>query len=136
VDRAPRIGDREIIEGLATLQSEQTVLQTQMTGLQQQVEGLKESLQQQVNGLQQQINDLKEFTNQRFDSLEWMFQLFISIGLALLGVAFSILGMIARVLWNQQKRLIIIETSLETQKDEISFLKHLIERFLPPQGVA
>ncbi|MBI5185319.1 MAG: hypothetical protein HZA01_06285, partial [Nitrospinae bacterium] len=46
------------------------------------------------------------------------------------------------ILWNQQKKLTQIETSLEAQKEELSFLKSLIEKLqalieklLPPRGV-
>jgi hypothetical protein len=40
-----------------------------------------------------------------------------------------------RMLWIHQAGLTQIKTSLETQKDELVFLKTLIERLLPPKGV-
>ena len=103
VEVAPRISDREIIESLAELK----------TG------------QQAIN---KRIDDLQVSTNQRFDTLQWMLGLFIT-------VALFILGAMGRILWVNQARLVQIETSLETQKDELSFLKALIERLLPPKGV-
>lgn len=63
-----------------------------------------------------------------FDTFQWMLGLFITIALFLLGIA-------VRILWDQRKQLAKIGTSRETQKDEISFLKNLIEKLLPPKGV-
>jgi len=37
--------------------------------------------------------------------------------------------------WQMHRRQTQVETTLETQKDEISFLKTLIEKLLPPRGV-
>ncbi len=105
VETAPRISDREIIEGLAELKAGQLVLQ------------------QRINSLEQQLNERINGLQQRFDTLERMFDRFISIALALLGIAFSLLGVIGKILWNQQKRMLVIETSLETQRGELAFLK-------------
>ena len=80
------------------------------------------------NALQQQINDLKESTNKRFDILQWMFGIFITISLV-------ILGFVLRMQWQMHGRQTQMETALETQKDELSFLKSLIEKLLPPKGV-
>ncbi|MBI5187336.1 MAG: DUF1640 domain-containing protein [Nitrospinae bacterium] len=161
VEVAPRISDREIVEKLARLEEGQRAIQQQINDLrestqqqindlrestQQQIGDLKESTQQQISDLkestndlkestQQQINDLKESTNKRFDVIQWMLGLFIT-------VALSLMGIMGRILWNQQKKLTQIETSLEAQKEELSFLKSLIEKLqalieklLPPRGV-
>jgi len=100
VETAPRISDREIIEKLAELKAGQT-------GLQKQINDQKISLQQQItdvkDSLQQQITDLKESTNKRFDTLQWMLGLFITIALFLLGI-------FGRMLWNQQKDLSRMKT--------------------------
>ncbi len=121
VDVAPRISDKEIIESLAELKAGQVALQ-------QQINDLKVST-------QQQINDMKESTNKRFDILQWMLGIFISISL-------TVMVIMGRILWNQQKKLTEIETSLKAQKEEISFLKvlieklqTLIEKLLPPRSV-
>lgn len=60
--------------------------------------------------------------------IEWMLGFFTGVALFLLGIA-------GWMFWNQQKKMTQIETSLETQKDELSFLKTLIEKLLPPKGV-
>ena len=114
VQTAPRISDREIIESLAQLKAGQNALQ-------QQINDLKEST-------NKRFDDMNKSVNKRFDTLQWMLGLFITIALFLLGI-------VVRILWNQRKQLAEIETSLETQKDEISFLKNLIEKLLPPKGV-
>jgi len=115
VEKAPRISDREIIEGLAELKAGQKALQ-------QQINDLKEST-------RQQIGDLRESTNRRFDVLQWMFGVFITLALAILGALW-------RILWHQQKRLSVIEATLETQKDEMAFIKGLIDKLLLARGVA
>ncbi|MBI5187372.1 MAG: hypothetical protein HZA01_16825, partial [Nitrospinae bacterium] len=83
VEVDPRISDREIIEKLARLEEGQR-------GVQQQINDLKESTQQQINDLkestQQQTNDLKESTNKRFDIIQWMLGLFITVALSLMGI--------------------------------------------------
>jgi len=126
VEKAPRISDREIIEGLAELKAGQKALQ-------QQINDLKESTQIQINDLKestrQQIGDLRESTNRRFDVLQWMFGVFITLALAILGALW-------RILWHQQKRLSVIEAALETQKDEMAFIKGLIDKLLLARGVA
>ena len=45
---------------------------------------------------------------------------------AFITVAISLMGIMADT-WSQQKRLTHIETSLEAQKEEIAFIKALIE---------
>ncbi|MBI5186604.1 MAG: hypothetical protein HZA01_12885 [Nitrospinae bacterium] len=124
VEVAPRISDREIIEGLANIRGDIKELKAEIKRLD---EGQR--------AIQQQINDLKESTNKRFDDingrfdiLQWMLGLFIT-------VALSLMGIMGRILWNQQKKLTQIETSLEAQNEELSFLKSLIEKLLPPRGV-
>jgi len=144
VERAPRISDREIIESLSELKVGQKALQQQINDLkestqqqindlkgsmQQQINDLKESTQQQIGSVQQQINGLQESTNRRFDVLQWMFGVFITLALAILSALW-------RILWHQQRRLSVIEASLETQKDEMAFIKGLIDKLLLARGVA
>jgi len=139
VATAPRISDREIIEGLAELKAGQLVLQQRIDSLEQQLNSRINSLEQQlnsrinsleqqlsnrINGLEQQFNERINGLQQRFDTLELMLGLFITVALSLFGV-------IGKILWNQQKRMLVIETSLETQKDELAFLKQLVESLLP-----
>ncbi|MBI3601130.1 MAG: hypothetical protein HY097_10900 [Nitrospinae bacterium] len=135
VEVAPRISDREIIESLAELKAGQSALQ-------QQINDLKESANKRFDDTNRRIDDLKESNNKQFDgvnkrldTLQWLLGLFIT-------VALSLMGIMGRILWNQQKKLTQIETSLEAQKEELSFLKTLmeklqtlIEKLLPPRGV-
>ena len=116
VEVAPRISDREIVERLTRVE-----------------EGIK-ALQQQIADTNKRIDDLKESTNARFDDmnrrfdiLQWMFGLFITISLI-------ILGFVLRMQWQMHRRQTQMETTLETQKDELSFFKNLIEKLLPPRG--
>jgi hypothetical protein len=110
VEVAPRISDREIIESLTELKAGQ------------------QAMNKRIDDLQVSTNRQFDDMNKRFDTLQWMLGLFMTIAL-------FILGAMGRILWSHQARLAQIETSLETQKDELSFLKSLIERLLPPKGV-
>ncbi|HAP66738.1 MAG TPA: hypothetical protein DCQ99_02755 [Nitrospinae bacterium] len=121
VEVAPRISDREIIEGLADIRGDIKKLEAKVEG------DIKELKAGQI-ALQQQINDLREL-------IKWMLGILISI-------SFTVMMIMGRILWNQQKKLTEIETSLKAQKEEISFLKILIEKLqilieklLPPRGV-
>jgi len=109
VERAPRISDREIVERLTRLE-----------------EGQKH-LDKRFDGVDKRIDDLRSEMNSRFNILQWMLGLFITIALV-------ILGFVLRMQWQMQRRQTRMETSLETYKDELAFLKGLIEKFLPPKG--
>ena len=102
VERAPRISDREIVERLTRLE-----------------EGQKH--------LEKRIDDLRSEMNSRFNILQWMLGLFITIALV-------ILGFVLRMQWQMQRRQTRMETTLETYKDELAFLKGLIDKLLPPKG--
>ncbi|MBI5185436.1 MAG: hypothetical protein HZA01_06885 [Nitrospinae bacterium] len=131
VEIAPRISDREIIENLSDLRGDIKELRAGQNALQQQINDLKESTNKRFDDMNKRFDDV----NGRFDTLQWMLGLFIT-------VALSLIGIMGRILWNQQKKLTQIETSLEAQKEELSFLKSLIEKLqslieklLPPRGV-
>ena len=79
-------------------------------------------------GLNNRIDDLRSEINSRFNTLQWMLGLFITIALV-------ILGFVLRMQWQMNRRQSRMETMLETHKDEIAFLKDLIEKLLPPKGV-
>ena len=110
VERAPRISDREIVERLTRLE-----------------EGQK-SLEKRFDDVNRRIDDLRSEMNSRFDSMQWMFGLFITITLV-------ILGFVLRMQWQMHRRQTRIETTLEAHKDALAFLKNLIEKLLPPKGV-
>ena len=139
METAPRISDREIIEGLSTIRGDINELRTSIRG---EINELRASLRGEISELRTEIKRLddgqkaleKRF-GERFDVLQWMLGLFIT-------VAISLMGIMGRILWTQQKRLTQIETTLEAQKEEISFIKalieklqSLIEKLLPPRGV-
>lgn len=110
IEVAPRISDREIIEGLANIRGD--------------IKEVKADLRRLEDG---QKNLEKQF-EKRFDIIQWMFGLFIT-------VTTVILGFVLRMQCQMQKRQTMVETSLETQKDELSFIKGLIEKLFPPKGV-
>ena len=109
VETAPRISDREIVERLTKLE-----------------EGQKH-LEKQIDNVNKRIDDLRSEMNTHFNTLQWMLGLFITIALV-------ILGFVLRMQWQMQRRQTRMETSLQTYKDELAFLKGLIEKLLPPKG--
>lgn len=111
VEVAPRISDKEIIELLASLKEGQRLL--------------NERIDQVEASLNERINQVERNINQRFDDIKWF------IG-TMMGVLMVING---AVLGYVLKRQGSIEKSLETQKDEIQFLKSVVEKLLPPKGV-
>ena len=110
VETAPRISDREIVERLARLE-----------------EGQK-NLERRLDDLRSEMNGRFEAVGDRFDTLQWMLGLFITITLV-------ILGFVLCMQWQMHRRQTRVETTLETHKDELAFLKGLIEKLLPPKGV-
>ena len=130
VEVAPRISDREIIEGLAEIRGDIKKLEAEVKG------DIKE-LRAEINAVREEIKAVdkrfdavdKRFDdmNSRFDDLRWMFSIFITISIV-------ILGFVLRMQWQMHKKQTQVETILETQKDELAFLKRLIEKFLPPKG--
>ncbi|MBI4744968.1 MAG: hypothetical protein HY786_00110 [Deltaproteobacteria bacterium] len=142
VEVAPRISDREIIEGLANIRGDVKELRAEIKRLEDGQKALEKRFDDMNNSVNKRFDDMnnsvnKRFddVNKRFDTLQWMLGLFITVALFLTGI-------MGRILWNQQKKLTQIETSLEVQKEEVSFLKtlieklqSLIEKLLPPRGV-
>src|SRR3990167_6616221 len=117
VDAAPRISDREIIEGLVDIRGDIKELKAEIKRLD---EG--------QNALRSEMKANADAVDKRFDDLRWTMNLFITISLV-------ILGFVLRMQWQMHKKQAQVETTLETQKDELSFLKSLIEKLLPPRGV-
>jgi len=102
VEKAPRITDKEIVERLTRLE-----------------EGQK--------ALNKRIDDLRAEMNGRFNTLQWMLGLFITISLI-------ILGFVLRMQWQMQRRQTRLEATLNAHREEINFLKSLIEKLIPPKG--
>ena len=118
---APRISDREIVERLTRLEEGQKALNKR-------IDGLERSLNKRIDDVNKRIDDLREEVNSRFNILQWMFGVFITVSLV-------ILGFVLRMQWQMQRRQTSLETMLREQKEEIAFLKNLIEKLLPSRGV-
>jgi tetrahydromethanopterin S-methyltransferase subunit G len=110
VEVAPRISDREIIEALAELKAGQARLDQRMDALDQRMDTLERHMNQRFDGI-----------NQRFDDIKWF--LGVMIG-TLLAINTGVLGFVLR-------RQGYMERSLETVRDEVAFLKKLVEQLLP-----
>ena len=117
VEIAPRISDREIVERLTKLEEGQKHLDKRFDGVNKRIDDLRS-----------EMNSRFQAIDKRFDSLQWMLGLFITIALV-------ILGFVLRMQWQMQRRQTRMEISLETYKDELAFIKGLIEKLLPPKGV-
>lgn len=76
--------------------------------------------------LEKRLDDLRSEMNSRFSVLQWMLGLFFTIALV-------ILGFVLRMQWQMHKRQTHVEATLETHKDEIAFLKGLVEKLLTPK---
>ena len=130
VEVAPRISDREIIEGLADIRGDIKKLEVEIKGdikeLRAEIKAVDkrfEAVDKRFDAVDKRFDDM----NSRFDDLRWMFSIFITISIV-------ILGFVLRMQWQMHKKQTQVETILETQKDELAFLKRLIEKFLPPKG--
>ncbi|HJW87665.1 MAG TPA: hypothetical protein VJ440_13615 [Candidatus Brocadiaceae bacterium] len=116
IETAPRISDREIIEGLTTIRGDINELRANIRGeinelratIRSEVNELRVTIRSDVTELRTEIKRLDEgqkAIEKRLDVLQWMLGLFIT-------VAISLMGIMGRILWSQQKRLTQIETSL------------------------
>ena len=121
VEIAPRISDREIVERLAKLEEGQKHINKR-------IDDLRYEMNNRFNDLRYEMNSRFQAIDKRFDSLQWMMGLFITIALV-------ILGFVLRMQWQMQRKQTRMDTSLETYKDELAFIKGLIEKLLPPKGV-
>src|SRR3989338_5897331 len=134
VETAPRISDREIIEKLARLEEGQNALRSEMkteinalrSEMKTEINALRSEMKTEINALRSEMKANAEAVDKRFDDLRWTMNLFITISLV-------ILGFVLRMQWQMHKKQAQVETTLETQKDELSFLKSLIEKLLPPR---
>ncbi len=114
VDVAPRISDREIVVGLAEIRGD--------------IKRLEDGQMALDKGLNTRIDDLRSEMNGRFDTLQWTLGIFITLALV-------ILGFVLRMQWQMHRRQTRMETVLEVQREEVSFIKKIIEKILPPKGV-
>ena len=157
VEKAPRITDREIVERLTRLEEGQKALAKRIDDLDaklskriddvnkriddldaklskriddvnKRIDDLDAKLSKRIDDTNRRIDDLRSEMNSRFDTLQWMLGLFITISLV-------ILGFVLRMQWQMNKKQTALEATLQVQKDELNFLKSLIEKLLPPKGV-
>ena len=120
VEKAPRITDREIVERLTRLEEGQKAINKC-------IDGLERSLNKRIDDLRAEMNDKFVAMDKRFDMLQWMLGLFITISLV-------ILGFVLRMQWQMQRRQTRLEATLNAHREEINFLKSLIGKLLPPKG--
>ena len=125
VEVAPRISDREIVEGLTEIRGDIRRLDARIDALASKMDDKFADLRSEMNG---KFADLRSEMNSRFDSLHWTLGIFITIALAILGFVLS-------MQWQMHRRQTRMETVLETQRDELSFIRRIIEKFMPPRGV-
>jgi hypothetical protein len=128
---APRITDREIVERLTRLEEGQKALHKRIDDLRSEMIGRFDDLRSDMIGrfgiIDKRIDDLRSEMNGRFDTLQWILGFFITISLV-------ILGFVLRLQWQMARRQTHMEATLDTHKDELAFLKGLIEKLLPPRG--
>jgi len=116
VEVAPRITDREIVERLTRLEEGQKALNKRI-----------DDLRSEMNSRFDAVDGRFGAINGRFDTLQWTLGIFITIALI-------ILGFVLRLQWQLSKRQTQMETVLETHKEDLAFIKGLIEKLLPPKG--
>ena len=121
VEKAPRITDREIVERLTRLEEGQKAIDKRIDDLRAEMNGRIDDLRAEMNGRFQAMD-------KRFDTLQRMLGFFITISLV-------ILGFVLRMQWQMQRRQTGLETAFNAHKDELAFLKNLIEKLLPPKEV-
>ena len=117
IETAPRISDREIVERLTKLEEGQKNLEKRF-----------DDVNRRFDDVNRRFDDLRSEMNSRFNTLQWMLGLFIMIALV-------ILGFVLRMQWQMHRRQTRVETTLDTHKDDLAFLKGLIEKLLPTKGV-
>ena len=132
VDMVPHISDREIVESLTKIRGDIKRLEDGQKKLAEELQAVEWRLNKRVDDkftdLRSEMNGRFDDINHRFDTLRWMFGLFVTIALV-------ILGFVLRMQWQMHQRQSRIETVLETQRDELSFIKGIIEKLLPPKGM-
>ena len=132
VEVAPRISDREIIEGLADIRGDIKKLEAEVKGdikeLRAEINAVRAEIKINTEAIKQLREDNAEAIKQLREDIRWMFGTLVTI-------AVVVLGFMLRMQWQMHRRQTQMETTLETQKDELSFFKNLIEKLLPPRGV-
>ncbi len=73
--------------------------------------------------IEKRLDELREDMNKRFEILMWMIGIFVS-------ASFITLGFVIRMQWQMNKRLSTVEATLTVQRDEILFLKTMVEKLI------
>ena len=153
VDIAPRISDREIVERLSRLEEGQKRLEARFDAkfesvdkrfdaVDKRIDDLRsemksrfdsadkrfDSADKRFDGLRSEMNSRFESVDKRIDLLTWMFGIFITTSIV-------ILGFVIRMQWQMQKNQTRMDTALEIQKGELKFLREMIEKLLPPKEI-
>jgi uncharacterized protein YlxW (UPF0749 family) len=97
VEKAPRITDREIVERLTRLEEGQKALNERIDGVN-----------MHINDLRAEMNGRFQAMDKRFDTLQRMFGVFITISLV-------ILGFVLRMQWQMQRRQTSLEATLNAR---------------------
>ncbi len=133
VEKAERITDREIIESLISLKEGQAALNKRLddgqAAMNKRLEEGMANLNKRIDDTNRRIDDLRLEMISRFSVMQWMLGIFITLALV-------ILGFVLRLQWKMQSKQVEIESSLATQKEDIAFLKTLIEKLIPQQQTA
>ena len=130
-ENAPRITDREIVESLTKLEEGQKNIEKCFDDVNRRFDDVNrrfDDVNQRIDDLRSEMNSRFAGMDKRFDILQWMFGLFITVTLV-------ILCFVLRMQWQMQKRQTRIEGAQEVQRDELAFIKGLVEKLLPPKGV-
>lgn len=121
IETAPRISDREIVERLTRLEDGQRRLEQRLDDFRAATDHRFEAMDRSIN---QRFEAMERQMNQRFDDLKWFLGTMLG---TLLVINTGVLGYVLR-------RQGMLEKSIETIKDELAFLKSVIEKLLAARG--
>ncbi len=93
------------------------------------IDDLRKEMKNRFHDVNARIDDLRKEMNAQFNTLQWMFGLFI-------GISIIILAFVLRMLWLMQKRQVKLEATLSYEKEELSFIRNLVEKIVPSKGAA
>ncbi len=92
-------------------------------GLNKRIDETRDSLNKRIDDTNKRIDDLRMDIDNLRETMFWLFGTFISINII-------ILGFILRMQWQMHRRLQVVESAFETQRDEMNFLKGLVEKLV------
>ena len=116
--------DKGLNKRIDDLRSE---MNSRFEGVNKRIDDLHSEMNSRFEVVNKRIDDLHSEMDSRFDTIQWMLGIFITIALV-------IFGFIRRLMWLMHRKQAQMETTLEMQKNDISFIKGLIENLLPHKG--